>query len=185
MTPSLLPGQALEAVQRGLGFQPMALEDSMFTRYRLVGATPDFAGGSRGASALRRRFAGQHDEAIELFEFDTSLGGGVFAYEASPPTESVNGQVARLTVYKSKTGKAVSVLTWENNRRHIELRVNRNVMSEGRAELIRLAESLPAPVPAQPDAPLPPVDDLPPPFGRGTQFPTLPPPEFPVRSKQD
>lgn len=180
MSPPPLPGDPLEAVAHRLAFQPIPLGESDFTRYRLLRAAPDFAGGPRGASALRRYFTGPSGETIELFEFDTSLGGRVFALDPSPPSERVKGFDARLTIFQTKTGKAVSVLSWEENRRYIELRVNRNIRKEGYAELVRIAESMPAPVPAQPDAPMTTIDDAPPPFGRGARFPETPPPEFPV-----
>lgn len=174
MSPSRFAHEPLPAARHKLGFQPIPLDGSLFARYRPLGATPDFAGGPLGASALRRYFAGERDEAIELFEFDTSLGGGVFTLDTSPQAETIKGHAARIAIFQSKTGRAVSVLSWEENRRYIEIRVNRNIRQHGYADLIRLAQSLPAPVPAQPNAPVSTRDELPPPFGRGVQFPAVP-----------
>ena len=175
LNPSSLPREPLERVRRKLAFQPIPLDSSLFAGYRLLGAAPDIGGDARGASALRRYFAGQSGEVIELFEFDTSLGGGVFVLDSSQLTERIKGNLATLIILQSRAGKAISILSWDENRRHIEMTINRNIRKDGYAEFIRLAESIPEPTPAQPDAPMPTAADLPPPFGPGPDFPPHPP----------
>jgi hypothetical protein len=169
------PLEPFEAVRSKLAFQPIPLEGTPFATFRPLGASADIIGDKRGAKALRRYFAASDGEFLELFEVDTALAGGVYVLYPERHTERVRGQLAMLTVEQSKSGKVLSVLSWEENRRHIELSINRNVRRLGYAQFMHLAESLPAPSPAQPNAPIP-KPDLPPPFGPGVPIP----PESPV-----
>ena len=169
------PLEALETVRSKLAFQPIPLEGTSFATFRLLGARADFIGDQRGAMALRRYFAASDGEFLELFEVDTSLAGGVYVLYPERQTERVKGQLAMLAIEQSRSGKMLSVLSWEENRRHIELSINRNVRRLGYAQFMRLAESLPVPSPAQPNAPMPKLD-LPPPFGLGIPIP----PESPI-----
>ena len=165
----------LDQVQPLLAFQPIPIEGTALQGYRQLGAHPEIVGDKRGASALLRYFRGPNGEVIELFEVDTSLGGAVFL-DPSRQTERVKGQPAMLRIWQSNSGKALSALLWEENRRHIRLSVNRNVNKQGSYEqFLRLAESLPSATPAHPDAPLPRRSDLPPPFGTGPDFAAHPP----------
>ena len=166
--------ESLEKVQSKLAFQPVQLGGTLFASYTELGARPYIVGNSHGAGALHRYFAGNSGEVLELFEFDTSLGGGVQVLDQKRQTEQVKGQRAMLTILESKSGKAFSILTWVENRRHIELSINRNVRKTGYAEFMQLAESMPAPIPALPNAPKP-KGGWPPPFGPGADFPDHPP----------
>src|SRR5262249_35087335 len=84
-------------------------------------------------NAARARYAatspGNDGEIIELDEFDTSLGGG--SYTTRLQTERIKGLPAVLTIVQAKSGKALSILSWEENRRHIELSIDRNIRQFG------------------------------------------------------
>jgi hypothetical protein len=163
--------EPLEGVVGKLPFRPIPLNGTPFAAYHLLGARPDVIMDNRGARALRRYFAGPSGEFLELFEWDQSLGGSSYVLDPKRQSERVKGLPALLTIVQSKSGKALSLLSWEENMRHIELSINRNVRLDGYAQFMRLAESMPAPTPARPDAPIPKVV-LPPPFGPGAEFPT-------------
>jgi hypothetical protein len=168
------PLEPFEAVRSKLAFQPIPLEGTPLATFRILGARADIIGDKRGAKALRRYFAGSDGEFLELFEFDTSLAGEGYALYPERQTERVRGHLAMLAIEQSKSGKVLSVLSWEENRRHIELSINRNVRRLGYAQFMHLAETLPAPSPAQPDAPIPKLD-LPPAYDSGIPLPPEPP----------
>ena len=148
--PPLSQLEPFETVRSELAFQLISLESTPFATFRPLGARADIIGDKRGAKALRRYFAASNGEFLELFEVDTSLAGGVDVLYPERQTERVKGQLAMLTIEQSKSGKVLSVLSWEENRRHIELSINRNVRRLGYAQFMRLAESLPSPSPAHP-----------------------------------
>lgn len=165
----------MEGIQGLLVFQPMVLTESLLARYQFLGARPDMGVNRRDRyAALRRFFSGPNGELVELFEWDTSLGGGVIQFGSGWQTTAVRGQPATVAIFQARTGKAVSVVTWERNRRHIALKVNRNINRDGFAEFMRVAESLPDPVPARPDAP-PYSPELPPNWPASLPRPTQAP----------
>lgn len=163
LLPSIDPSRASSATLAGIRdqllFQPMPLDSSVLAGYRLLGATPSHATNRPDANAaLHRYFAGADGELNDLLEWDLSLGGSVTHFGTGWQTLMVRGEPGVLAIFQSKSGKAVSSLMWERNRRFIQLMVNRNVNRSGLAEFTRLVESLPDPVPANPNEPLTPPD---------------------------
>jgi len=148
----------------GLGFNPLDLSGSPFAAYRLLGAASERFSDGR-AAALHRYFQAPGSELIDLFEWDLSLGGAVYV-DPSRQTEQIGERRGQLTILQSKTGGALSTLSWAQNNRRIELRVNRNAArGPDRGALIRLAESLPPAVPARAEGTPPPrPTNWPPPF---------------------
>jgi hypothetical protein len=139
----------------GLGFKPLDLSGTPFAAYRLLGAASEIFSDGRFAS-LHRYFQAPGGELVDLFEWDLSLGGAVYV-DPARQTERIGERRGQLTVLQSKTGRALSNLSWAQNNRRIELRVNRNVATgPGRAALIRLAESLPPAIPARAEGTSPP-----------------------------
>jgi hypothetical protein len=147
-----------------LGFTPIDLSGTPFATYRLLGATSGLFSDGKAAS-IHRYFQAPGSELVDLFEWDLSLGGAVYV-DPVRQTAQIGERHGQLTVLQSRTGRALSTLSWSQNNRRIELRVNRNAAtSRSRDALIRLAESLPPAVPARADGvPRPRPSDWPPPL---------------------
>jgi hypothetical protein len=87
---------------------------------------------------------------LTLFEHDMSADGSSMQRDPADEPERINGLPARLIVLQGESGKAVSVLSWLEGRRYLELWLDANVvLTHTRPQLMALAASLPKSVPAK------------------------------------
>jgi len=99
---------------------------------------------------------------LTLFEHEMSADGSSMQRAPADEPERIKGLPARLVVLQGESGKAVSVLSWLEGRRYLELWLNANVvLTHTRPQLMALAASLPKPVPAK-AGPAPAQQDAPP-----------------------
>jgi hypothetical protein len=149
----------LAAATRGLAFHPLALENTPFAAFTLVGAAPESVGSV--PSRLYRVFRMRDGHLLTLFEHDMSADGSSMLRDPADEPERINGLPARLTVLQGGSGKAVSVLSWLEGRRYLELWLDANVvLTHARPQLMALAASLPKSVPAR-AGPAPAPQDFP------------------------
>lgn len=155
--------RSMDRATARLNFTPVSLQSTPFEGFRALGGMPDHFGDG-GASALHRTFKSPQGHIVDLFEWDMSVSGGQVKKRADLQTEQVNGAPAQLIVIQASSGKAVSILSWVEGRRHYELSVDVNVKTSTISPtLFQLASSIPKSVPARLDEPdlrwpaLPPV----------------------------
>ena len=141
--------QPLAGVIARLAFKPVALEDTPFSEFELVGGVSDLPGGT-GASALHRIFRTATGRVIDLREWDLSVLGGEVFSKRELQTQQVNGAPAQLLVAQASSGRAVSVLSWVEGRRRYELSMDANVIAAPPSPTLQeLAASLPKSVPTK------------------------------------
>lgn len=150
----------MAAASRGLAFRPLDLAGTPFARFTLVGAAPESVGSL--PSRLYRVFRTNDGRLLTLFEHDMSADGSSMQRDPADEPERINGLPARLIVLQGESGKAVSVLSWLEGRRYLELWIDANVaLTHTRPQLMALAASLPKSVPAK-AGPAPARQDFPP-----------------------
>jgi hypothetical protein len=138
----------LPSASRGLAFRPLDLAGTPFAAYTLVGAAPESVGSV--ASRLYRVFRMNDGHVLTLFEHDMSADGSSMQRDPADEPERIKGLPARLIVLQGESGKAVSVLSWLEGRRYLELWLDANVvLTHARPQLLALAASLPKSVPAK------------------------------------
>lgn len=141
--------QSLERATRKLAFAPLELASTPFARFEALGARAEEMGGVR--SRLYRGFRMPDGHALTLFEQDMSADGSSTWRRPADEPERIHGLPARLDVLEDPDGKAVSLLSWVEGRRDLQLWIDANVVREPlRAQLFALAASLPRSVPACP-----------------------------------
>jgi hypothetical protein len=147
----------LAAAIHGLAFRPLDVRGTPLAGYTLVGAAPESVGSV--ASRLYRVFRMPDGRLLTLFEHDMSADGSSMQRDPADEPERINGLPARLIVLQGESGKAVSVLSWLEGRRYLELWLDANVvLTHTRPQLMALAASLPKSVPAKAGpAPAPPA----------------------------
>lgn len=138
----------LKAAMPRLAFQPVALAGTPFAHYQDVGKLEEQVGGI--ASRLYRGFRTPEGHMLTLFEHDMSADGSQATRVPQDEPERIRGLPARLTSFETRSGKAVSVLSWVEGRRYYELWIDANAARKRlQPHLIALAATLPKSVPAQ------------------------------------
>jgi hypothetical protein len=137
-------------IMANLAFQPVDLSSTQFAHFESLGAMiePDNTARSR----LYRGFRTPDGHTVTLFEQDMSVDGTSTWRDPRDEPERINGLPARLSVYRTPSGNAISHLSWVERRRAYELWINVSVVDAAlRKRLFSLATSLPASVPACPN----------------------------------
>jgi hypothetical protein len=148
------------AAMRGLAFRPIDLAGTPLAGFKLLGAVPESVGSV--PSRLYRVFRMDDGHVLTLFEHDMSADGSSMQRDPADEPERIKGLPARLIVLQGESGKAVSVLSWLEGRRYLELWLDANVaLTHARPQLMALAVSLPKSVPAK-AGPAPAPQDFPP-----------------------
>lgn len=143
--------QPLAVATAHLAFTPVVLDETPFRDFELVGGLADVLVGDAGASALHRIFRTPARRVIDLREWDMSVTGGEVFSRRELQTEQVNGAPAQLVVLQAPSGRAFSVISWIESRRHYELSIDANVILEPASPTLQqLAASLPKSVAAKP-----------------------------------
>jgi hypothetical protein len=138
----------LAAATRGLAFRPLDLANTPFAGFTLLGAAPESVGSV--PSRLYRVFRMNDGHQLTLFEHDMSADGSSMQRDPADEPERIKGLPARLVVLQGESGKAVSVLSWLEGRRYLELWLDANVaLTHTRPQLMALAAALPKSVPAK------------------------------------
>lgn len=137
-----------------LAFQPVALSNTQFGGFVSLGGKAESAGGVR--SRLYRGFRTPEGHTVTLLEHDMSADGSRIYRAPKDEPERINGLPARLGVFQTPAGKAVSHLSWVEQRRFYELWIDTNVVATPlREQLFAMAASLPPSIPACPNERLP------------------------------
>jgi hypothetical protein len=139
----------LDPIMKNLAFQPVDLSRTQFAHLESVGAMiePDNTARSR----LYRGFRTPDGHIVTLFEQDMSVDGTSTWRDPQDEPERINGLPARLSVFQTPSGHAISHLSWVERRRAYELWINASAVDTTlRKQLFALATSLPASVPACP-----------------------------------
>ena len=140
----------MEQARTNLAFEPVDLGRTPFARLDSLGASPETVGDT--VSRFYRGFRTPEGHVLTLFEHDMSADGSSMGRDPQDEPERINGLPARLIVLQAASGKAVSVLSWLQGRRYLELRLGANAARDPlRRRLFELAASLPASVPACPN----------------------------------
>ncbi|GGX95042.1 hypothetical protein GCM10007386_27540 [Pseudoduganella dura] len=141
--------QPLAATLENLAFQPVDLSRTPFARFRSLGALPERSNGRH--TGVYRGFRTTDGHKVTLFEQDMSVDGISRWRDPKDEPERINGLPARLDVFHTPAGKALSLLSWVEGRRDYQLWIDTSVANTpARAQLFALAASLPASVPACP-----------------------------------
>ncbi|MBA5606101.1 hypothetical protein H3H36_12110 [Duganella sp. FT3S] len=139
--------QPLKAMTTALQFRPLDLAGTPFSSFTNIGGLAEAV--SNVNSRLYRSFRQPDGHLLTLFEHDMSADGTHSYRRPEDEPERINGLPARLMVLQATSGKAVSVLSWTEGRRGLELWINANVVLENkRAQFFALAASLPKSIPA-------------------------------------
>jgi hypothetical protein len=133
-----------------LPFHPVDLSHTQFAQFEPLGAMiePDNAPRLR----LYRGFRTPAGHTVTLFEQDMSVDGTSTWRDPQDEPERINGLPARLSIYHTPSGHAISHLSWIERRRAYELWIDTSVTDPAlRKQLFSLAASLPASSPACPN----------------------------------
>lgn len=143
---------SIDVATRTLDFQPVNLTHTPFAQFESLGGKAEVV--SKKKSRLYRGFRMPSGHTLTLFEHDMSADGSSIWRDPKDEPEKVNGLPARLSVLQTKSGKAVSHLSWTEGRRSYELWVDANVTHQPlREKLFKLAASVPISIPACPNDP--------------------------------
>jgi hypothetical protein len=144
----------LTKAMANLAFQPVDLSSTQFTHFVSLGGASESVSGV--PSRLYRGFLTPEGHTVTLFEHDLSADGSVTSRNPKDEPERIHGLPARLSVFQTPAGKAVSNLSWLEQRRWYELWIDANVVGTPlREQLFALAASLPLSVPACPNERMP------------------------------
>jgi len=139
---------------RNLAFTPVDLTRTPFARFESLGSRAETVVDVR--SRLYRGFRMPDGHRVTLFENDMSADGTTSWRETKDEPERINGLPARLVVVEAPSGKAVSLLSWTEERRDYQLWIDANIARMPlREQLFALAASIPKAVPACPKEPPP------------------------------
>jgi hypothetical protein len=137
-----------------LAFQPVELAATPFARFTGLGGKSEVFNDVR--SRLYRGFRTPEGHTVTVFEHDFSADGTIASRHPKDEPERIRGMPARLVVFQTPAGKAISHLSWTEQRRWYELWIDANVTGTPlRDRLFALAASLPLSVPACPNERLP------------------------------
>lgn len=137
-----------------LAFQPVDLTGTPFTQFTSLGAKSESVNDVQ--SCVYRGFRTPEGHTVTLFEHDLSADGSITSRDPKEEPERIHGLPARLDVFQTPAGKAISHLSWLEQRRLYELWIDANVAGTSlRDELFALAGALPLSVPACPNEQLP------------------------------
>lgn len=144
----------LTTATAGLAFQPVELSGTPFARLTSLGGASDTDTDVR--ARLYRGFRTPDRHTVTLFEQDLSADGSDMTRAPADEPERVHGLPARLSVFQTPEGKAISHLSWREHRRWYELWIDANTASDNllREQLFALAASLPLSIPACPNEPV-------------------------------
>jgi len=146
--------QSVDEAALGLAFLPVELAHTPFAQFRNLGSRAEAVNHKK--SRLYRGFQMPDGHTLTLSEHDMSVDGTSSWRDTKDEPERINDLPARLGVFQTKAGKAVSHLSWTEGRRSYELWIDANVVRQPlREQLLKLAASLPASVPACPNEPPP------------------------------
>lgn len=138
------------AIMKTLAFQPVDLSGTPFAQFEHLGAMIERDNHSR--SRLYRGYRTPDGHTVTLFEWDMSVDGASSWRAPEDEPESINGQPARLAVFQTPSGNAISHLSWEAQRRSYELWIDANVVNTPlRDRLFALAASIPPALPGCPN----------------------------------
>lgn len=138
----------LKSAMPRLAFQPVALAGTPFAHYQDAGKLEELVGGI--PSRLYRGFRTPEGHMLTLFEHDMSADGSQTARAPQDEPERIRGLPARLMSFETRSGRAVSVLSWVEGRRYYELWIDANAGRKRlQPHLIALAATLPKSVPAK------------------------------------
>jgi len=133
-----------------LAFQPVDLSGTQFSHFVSLGGKSESE--SNVLSRLYRGFRTPDGHIVTLFEHDMSADGSISTRNPQDEPERIHGLPARLMVFQTPAGKAISHLSWLEQRRWYELWIDANVVATPlREQLFSLASSLPASLPACPN----------------------------------
>lgn len=147
--------QAPGVAMKRLAFAPVDLSATAFARLRLLGAATERPASRRkGDTMLYRSFDMGNGRTITLSEVDMSVEGIQTFRRPEDEPERINGLPARLAIFQTESGRAISFLSWKEGRRDLALWTNTNVaLDNSRSELFALANAIPKSVPAQASEP--------------------------------
>lgn len=144
----------LAATIPDLAFLPVDLSGTPFAGFASLGGKTESVSGVR--SRLYRGFRTPEGHTVTLSERDMSADGGSIYRHSTAEPERINGLPARLGVFQTPAGKAISHLSWVERRRFYELWIDANVVGTPlRERLFAMAASLPPSTPACPNERLP------------------------------
>lgn len=133
-----------------LAFQPVDLSGTRFAHFVGMGGRTE--SDNREHSRLYRGFRTPEGHTVTLLEHDMSVDGSSTSRDPKDEPERINGLPARLGVFQTPAGNAISHLSWVERRRAYELWIDANVVGTPlRERLFALAASLPPSVPACPN----------------------------------
>ena len=139
---------------KNLAFQPVALASTEFASFVSLGGKVEPVSAVR--SRLYRGFRTSEGHIVTLLEHDMSADGSSMHRAPQDELELINGSPARLSVFQTPAGKAISHLSWMERRRFYELWIDTNVFSPPlRDRFFAMAASLPPSVPACPNERVP------------------------------
>lgn len=142
----------LAGVVSKLDFQPVDLTATPFNSFSVLGAVAESVSGIK--SRLYRSFKMPDGQTATLFEQDMSVDGVHSYRNPKDEPERVNDSPARLSILQTPSGKAISIISWNEGRRMYELWLDANVVLNGKKpELFALAASIPKSSPARKDEP--------------------------------
>jgi hypothetical protein len=128
-----------------LRFEPVSLKGTPFELFRLEGGYPDNGDMNGNWSTAIRIFTMPNGFLVELTErnfYMSGGGGGYIAREAL--NENVNGSPATLFVQQSKSGNALSGISWNTSTTSYLLRMEGNVRKNGQYNsFLDIARSIP------------------------------------------
>ena len=132
-------------------FAPISILATPFAEYAAAGTWSESTNGI--PSRLYRGFRTLDGLQVILMEHELSADGSRVTFPREADDEKVHGAVAKLTVMQAASGKAVSLLSWEEGSRLYTISVNINInQTERKQWLLALATSLLPLIPArQPD----------------------------------
>jgi hypothetical protein len=134
--------QPLDRAMRGLAFAPVELAATPFAKLASLGGMTEAVSGVK--SRLYRRFRLSEGRTVTLFEHDMKADGSKMFRDPKDESERINGVPARLMVMQAGSGKAVSVLSWQQGGRYYEIWIDANVtLQQLRPQLFAMAASLP------------------------------------------
>jgi hypothetical protein len=105
----------LATATEDLAFQPVALSSTQFAHFVGLGGKAESVSGVR--SRLYRGFRTPEGHTVTLFEHDMSADGTHIYRAPQHEPERINGLPARLSVFQTPAGKAISHLSWLERRR--------------------------------------------------------------------
>lgn len=108
-----------------LAFQPADLSGTQFAHFVSLGGKSETE--SDVLSRLYRGFRTPDGHIVTLFEHDMSADGSISARNPRDEPERIHGLPARLMVFQTPAGKAISHLSWLEQRRWYELWIDANV----------------------------------------------------------